>query len=136
MELMKLIAYTDGASRGNPGQAGIGVAIYNEKNEKLKSISQYIGEATNNVAEYKALISALQASQELGAEEIEVFTDSELMVKQIKGEYRVKNEGLKPLFNEAKELIKTFTTVKVTHVRRELNKEADKLANIAIDSQG
>ena len=133
---MKLIAYTDGASRGNPGQAGIGVAIYNEKNEKLKSISQYIGEATNNVAEYKALISALQASQELGAEEIEVFTDSELMVKQIKGEYRVKNEGLKPLFNEAKELIKTFTTVKVTHVRRELNKEADKLANIAIDSQG
>ena len=87
---MKIIAYTDGASRGNPGLAGIGIAFYNEQGEQIKTFSEYIGEATNNIAEYKALIKALEIGKDLGAREMEVYADSELIVKQIKGEYKKK----------------------------------------------
>lgn len=132
---MKIIAYTDGASRGNPGLAGIGIAFYNEQGEQIKTFSEYIGEATNNIAEYKALIKALEIGKDLGAREMEVYADSELIVKQIKGEYKVKNEGLKPLYNVAKASINELSNFKITHVKREFNKEADKLANIAIDSR-
>ena len=131
---MKVIAYTDGASRGNPGLAAIGIAIYDAQGEMIKTHSQFLGEATNNVAEYQALIKALEIAQELGATEIDICADSELVVKQIKGEYRVKNEGLKPLYNKARGLISAFEGFQISHVRREFNKMADKLANLALDN--
>lgn len=130
---MKLIIHTDGAARGNPGPAGIGVIIRKEDGTILAEISQFIGRATNNVAEYTALITALEKAAALGAEEIEVYTDSELVVKQITGEYRVKNEGLKPLYRQVKELANQFSNLRIAHVVRDKNKEADRLANQGID---
>lgn len=130
---MKLIIHTDGAARGNPGPAGIGVIIRKEDGTILAEISQFIGRATNNVAEYTALITALEKAAALGAEEIEVYTDSELVVKQIIGEYRVKNEGLKPLHRKVKSLASQFSNFRIAHVVRDKNKEADRLANKGID---
>lgn len=131
--MKKIIAYTDGASRGNPGKAGIGIALFNEEGEMIKEISDYIGETTNNIAEYTALVVALKAALEMECEEIELVLDSELIVKQIKGEYRVKNQGLKPLYQEAVKLLDQFKSYSIRHVRRENNKKADKLANRGID---
>lgn len=131
---MKVIIYTDGASRGNPGDAGLGVVISGADGQKIGEISEYLGKTTNNVAEYKALIRGLQEAKRAGATEVEVYTDSELMARQINGAYKVKNEGLVPLYHEAKQLLGQFTSGKVIHIRREFNKEADKLANLAIDS--
>lgn len=131
---MKVTIHTDGASRGNPGEAGLGVLIVDEAGQKLAEISEYLGQTTNNVAEYKALIRGLEEAKKLGATEVDVYTDSQLMARQISGEYKVKNQGLIPLYQEAKRLLSQFASGKVTHVPRELNKEADKLANWAIDS--
>lgn len=131
--MSKVIAYTDGASRGNPGDAGIGILLVDEKDNVIKEISDYIGQTTNNIAEYTALVKALKEALEMNFEGIEVISDSELMVKQINGEYQVKSEGLKPLYKEACELLKEFKIFTVRHVRREQNKEADKLANRGID---
>lgn len=131
--MKKIIAYTDGASRGNPGNAGIGILLVDEQDNVIKEISEYIGQTTNNIAEYTALVTALKEALELNYDEIEVISDSELMVKQINGEYKVKNAGLKPLYKEACELLKGFKRFTVRHVRREYNKEADELANIGID---
>jgi ribonuclease HI len=130
---MKLTLYTDGASRGNPGQAGLGIVIYAEDGQKIAEVSEYLGSTTNNVAEYQALIRGLEEAQSLGAKELEVFTDSELMARQINGQYKVKNAGLIPLYQKAKGLLSQFALAKVTHIRREYNKEADKLANMAVD---
>lgn len=130
---MKLVIHTDGAARGNPGPAGIGALIRREDGQVLAEISRFLGHATNNVAEYTALIIALEKAAALGATEVEVFTDSELMVKQIHGEYRVKNEGLKPLYQKVQELAAGFRSFDITHVAREKNKEADRLANRGID---
>lgn len=132
---MKLIAYTDGASRGNPGQAGIGVVIYNEKKEVLIELREYIGEATNNVAEYTAVIRALEAGLDLGGVDLSIFTDSELLTKQILGQYKVKNKGLLPLYQQVLNLKAEYDTFTITHVKREFNKEADKLANQGIDQE-
>lgn len=132
---MKLIIHTDGAARGNPGPAGIGVIIQNDKGEVLHEISGFLGQATNNVAEYTALITALEKAVSLNAQEVQLFTDSELVVKQIKGEYRVKNEGLKPLYQKAKGLIQQLGSFTITHIPREKNKEADRLANRGIDEE-
>lgn len=132
---MKLVIYTDGAARGNPGPAGIGVVIKNDKGEVLQEISSFLGQATNNVAEYTALITALEKAVALNAREVQVFTDSELVVKQIKGEYRVKNEGLKPLYQKAKKLIGQLDGFTITHVPRDKNSEADRLANRGIDEE-
>jgi len=101
--------------------------------EVVKEITEYIGETTNNQAEYLALVAALKAAVELKADSISVRADSELMVKQIKGEYKVKNEGLKPLFNEIRLLLQKFKICNISYVPREMNREADKLANKAID---
>ena len=131
--MSKVIAYTDGASRGNPGDAGIGILLVDEKDNVIKEISDYIGQTTNNIAEYTALVKALKEALEMNFEGIEVISDSELMVKQINGEYKVKNEGLKPLYKEACELLKEFKSFTVRHVRREYNKKADELANRGID---
>lgn len=131
---MKVTIYTDGASRGNPGEAGLGVLIIDEAGNKLAELSEYLGQTTNNVAEYKALIRGLEEAKNLGATQVEVYTDSQLMARQISGEYRVKNQGLIPLYQEAKELLSRFESGNVLHIPRERNKEADKLANLAIDT--
>ncbi|HHY42398.1 MAG TPA: ribonuclease HI family protein [Thermoanaerobacterales bacterium] len=131
--MSKVIVYTDGASRGNPGHAGIGIVFVDEKGNVLNEISEYIGETTNNIAEYTALVTALKNALEMNFDEIEVISDSELMVKQINGEYQVKNQGLKPLYTEACELLKEFKNYTVRHVKREHNQKADDLANRGID---
>lgn len=125
--------YVDGASRGNPGDAGIGVVITTEDGKILKALGKYIGKTTNNVAEYQALITALGEAKSLGGTEIKIFADSELMVKQIKGEYKVKSAGLLPRYQEAKTLLMKFSKYDIIHIKREKNAEADRLANQAID---
>jgi ribonuclease HI len=126
---MKLIINTDGLSKGNPGTAAIGATIKDERGKMLATISQRIGITTNNVAEYTALIAALQKAVKLKATQVEVRADSELMIRQLKGRYKVKSEGLIPLYLEAKQLLMKFQSVKLTYIPRELNAEADKLAN-------
>lgn len=131
---MDIEIYTDGASRGNPGKAGIGVIIYNTDGQVLKKDNESIGVTTNNVAEYKAVIRGLELALELGASGVKLYADSQLLVRQLSGEYRVKNEGLKPLYNKVKELTSNFKNFAAIHIPREENKEADKLANMALDS--
>ncbi|MZQ75110.1 MAG: reverse transcriptase-like protein [Peptoclostridium sp.] len=132
---MKYSVYTDGGSRNNPGEAGIGVVVYNECGDVVKEIGEYIGIATNNVAEYKGLIRGLEEIITLGGSGAEFFLDSELVVKQIKGEYKVKNEELKKLYDAAIGLIGKIDGFKISHVKRNLNKKADALVNMAIDNK-
>ena len=134
MKNKKIIIYTDGAARGNPGPAGAGAFLCDENGKVLAEVADYLGETTNNVAEYKALLAGLRKALDLGAVEASVFADSELMIKQLKGEYRVKNDGLKPLYLQALTLLSKFEKFSLTHVRREKNKEADRLSNEAIDN--
>lgn len=129
----KLIAYVDGAARGNPGEAGAGVVIKNPSEEVVEKLSQYLGKATNNMAEYKALLLALKRAGELGATTLQVYSDSELLVHQINGRYRVRAPHLQKLCQEAIRLIRGFHSVNISHVPREKNSEADEQANIAID---
>ena len=124
--------YIDGAARGNPGPAGIGVLL-KEEGKKIKEVYKYLGDATNNIAEYSALIHGLQEAIALGYKNVELFLDSELVAHQLKGEYRVKNTNMKPLFEKAVNLINNFNSVKITRIDRSNNKEADKLANKAIN---
>ena len=129
---MKLIINTDGLSKGNPGTAAIGATIKDERGTMLATISQRIGITTNNVAEYNALIAALQKAKKMGGTNIEIRADSELMIRQLNGRYKIKSEGLKPLYIEASQLLTKFETVSLKHIPRELNAEADKLANDAV----
>lgn len=124
-----LIIYTDGACFGNPGPMGIGVVVYKEK-KKIMEISEYVGEGTNNRAEYLALIRALEIAKKMEEKEILIRTDSQLIERQIKGEYKVKNEKLKPLKAKADKLISEME-VKVEHITREKNEEADELSKRA-----
>ncbi len=129
-------AYTDGAARGNPGESGIGVIYKDEHGTTLTKLSGYIGEATNNVAEYQALLACLKSASNLKCTRLIVHSDSELMVRQLKGEYKVKDPGLKKLFLKAHGLIgKASFAFEIRHVTRDLNKEADRLANLGIDSR-
>jgi ribonuclease HI len=130
----ELIIFTDGGSRGNPGPAGIGVAIY-ENETLIGQIGEYIGETTNNIAEYKALIRGLEECQRLGVLRVRAYADSELLVKQINGQYKVKNEGLIPLFHEIQFLKVGFDRFEISHIAREKNKVADALANEGMDSR-
>lgn len=130
---MKLIINTDGGSRGNPGPAAIGVVIKDSSGKILKKEKRCIGETTNNQAEYQALIHGLEHSKELGGTELEFLLDSELVVKQMKGEYKVKDAGLAQQFLKAHNLMTQFKKVTFKHVRREMNKEADALVNEALD---
>ena len=123
--------FIDGACSGNPGRAGIGVVI-RSGGEVVKEISKPIGEATNNIAEYSALVYALQEAMIMKARELKVFTDSELLCRQVKGVYKVKNEKLKFLFDQVQCLMNGFERVDISHVRRENNKQADKLATQAV----
>lgn len=132
--MREFVIYTDGACSGNPGPAGIGFVI-KEKNKVLKEVSKSIGQATNNIAEYTALVEALCEAKKLEGELIKVFTDSQLMHRQLIGAYKVKNEVIKKLFDQVQELAGGFAHVEIAHVLREKNKEADKLATQAIKSK-
>jgi ribonuclease HI len=128
----KLVTFTDGGARGNPGPAGIGIVIM-EDGAVLEAYGSYIGETTNNQAEYRALIAALTRAFELGAEEVECKLDSELVVKQMRREYKVRDVGLQTLFLAAWNLCTGFKKVTFSHVRREQNAAADAQVNAAID---
>ena len=130
-EIDKVIAYTDGASRGNPGPAAIGAVLKDTKGNLLASISQRIGTTTNNQAEYRAVIAALQKAIRLGAREVELRADSELVVKQINGKYRVKKAALRPLYQEVVKLIGSLDSFKAVSIPRAQNSDADSLANRA-----
>ncbi len=125
---------TDGASRGNPGPAGIGVVIEPEGGGPPLEFGAYIGETTNNVAEYKALLLGLGEAEKLSPDAVTVLSDSELMVRQLNGEYKVKSAHLRPLFLEAVRRLRRFPSVRIRHVGREENGRADLLANRAIDA--
>lgn len=125
--------FTDGGARGNPGPAGIGVVL--EIGEQKKTFKKYIGTATNNQAEYQAILLGLEMAQAEGAESVVCYLDSELVVKQLNREYKVKNADLAPLFVKVWNLSQSFKKVSFNHVYREDNKEADRLVNEAIDEQ-
>jgi len=124
--------YCDGASSGNPGDAGIGIIIRIPSQDRYLQISEYIGITTNNFAEYTALIKGLERAKAIGSKRIRVFLDSELVVRQINGQYKVKNKGLLPLWIKARSLLQSFKEYKVIHIERGRNKNADKLAKAAI----
>jgi ribonuclease HI len=129
------LLYTDGASRGNPGLAGIGAVLYRQAGgrlEEVDSVSESIGHATNNVAEYKAMLAGLKMVASRDPELLIIRADSELLIKQLKGVYRVRNENLKPLYLEAKRLLGSVPS-RLEHVPREMNVRADELANQALD---
>jgi ribonuclease HI len=130
---VKVVVHVDGGARGNPGPAAVAAVATSPEGAQLAERNAYIGEATNNVAEYKALLLGLELARELGAHEVEVVNDSELVARQICGEYKVKHAGLKPLFLEAMRTLREFDGWAVNSVRREHNARADELVNEALD---
>jgi ribonuclease HI len=127
--------HIDGASRGNPGQAGFGVSVRDPDGTPRAELYGYLGLASNNVAEYQALLHALRWARAQGARRVRVFSDSELIVRQVNGQYRVKHPDMVPLHREATALLRQFETATVSHVRREQNRDADRLANRALDEK-
>lgn len=133
---MKLIIYTDGGARGNPGPAGLGVVIQDGQGKVLRKFGRYLGDnVTNNQAEYEAIIAALEESKKMGGTHLEFCMDSELAMRQLNHIYKVKNHGIQPLFLKVKSLASQFKHVVFKHVPREQNQEADKLVNEAIDNR-
>ncbi len=130
-----LILQFDGGSRGNPGPAGIGVTLTDTTGTPVYELGEFLGHCTNNVAEYTALVRGLAAAKTLGAVKLLVRSDSELVVRQMNGQYKVKSPDLKPLFQKAIALVEEIGDVKVSHVYREGNTRADKLANLAMDTE-
>jgi ribonuclease HI len=133
---MKAKLWTDGGARGNPGPAAYGYVLETEDGTLLAAHGEAIGQATNNVAEYRALVAGLEKAVELGVERVEVVSDSELLVKQMRGDYKVKNEALRELSQEAARLARQLRSVSYTAVRREHNELADRLVNEALDASG
>jgi ribonuclease HI len=131
---MKARLHTDGGARGNPGPAGIGAVLIDESGEVVGEVAEAIGIATNNVAEYRALIAGLELALAKGIMELEVFMDSELVISQVQGKWKIKNKGLQPLALKASSLLKQFESTTLTHVPREENADADKLANQGMDA--
>ncbi len=127
--------YTDGAARGNPGPAGAGAVILNPDGHIVAKIGKFLGDSTNNVAEYMGLILGLKRARAMGIKELEVYSDSELLVKQLAGEYQVKAEHLRPLHDEARQLLQGFSFIQVRHIPREENGAADLMSNRAIDER-
>jgi len=127
------LVMVDGAARGNPGPAGCGAVICDDQGAVVRELSRYLGHATNNVAEYEALVMGLEALIELKRNRIVVQSDSQLLVRQLNGEYRVKDEKLRLLYQRATGLLRQFNSYRIVHVQRELNKAADCLANRGID---
>ena len=128
-----IIAYIDGGARGNPGPAGYGVRVENEAGEPIDELHGGLGVATNNVAEYNGLLAALRWAVDRGERDVLIRADSELLVKQMRGEYKVKHPGLQPLYVRARLLVMELGDVRFEHVRREKNKEADRLSNLGMD---
>ncbi|MBI4042693.1 MAG: ribonuclease HI family protein [Deltaproteobacteria bacterium] len=134
MQRTEMWLYVDGASRGNPGHAGAGALICDHDHTPLFRLKRYLGKTTNNVAEYKALLLGLRKVVTLGVKDLHVRSDSELLVRQLAGIYKVRNEALLPLYFSALKLLQQMDHYDVVHIRREKNEEADRLANLAIDS--
>jgi ribonuclease HI len=127
--------YSDGAARGNPGPAGAGAVLVEPSGQVLDRLGKFLGTQTNNYAEYMGLLLGLKRAQELGVREVEVFADSELMIRQLGGRYQVKSPSLRPLYEEALKLLNAFERVKLVHVPREMNRAADEMSNRAIDER-
>ena len=130
-----LSLYSDGAARGNPGPAGAGAVLVAPGGAIIERLGKFLGRQTNNVAEYTGVLIGLRRARELGARDIEVYADSQLMIRQLSGIYKVKNEGLKPLHAEALSMLRGFGKVKLVHIPREMNGEADEMSNRAIDER-
>jgi len=130
--MRRLTVNVDGGARGNPGPAAIGVVV-RDGNQVLEEAGEKIGEATNNVAEYKALLRGIELARTLGATELELRGDSELVVRQVEGRYKVKNAGMKPLYQEVMKALREVDSWSISHVRREQNADADRLVNEALD---
>lgn len=133
-EIEELIIFADGASQGNPGEAGAGVVITDEKGNIIEELKYFLGKTTNNVAEYRALIFALEKARRIKARRLKIFMDSELIVRQIKGEYKVKDLKLKTLYQEVWKLLQKFPEYTINYIAREKNKRADQLAKEAIST--
>ena len=131
-ERHKVTLYVDGSCKGNPGEGGAGVVIKDEQERAVAHIKRYLGSVTNNIAEYQALILGLQEAKQLGAQEVVIYLDSELVVNQINGVYRVRDRKLKTLEEEVRELLKHFARWEIKHIPREKNREADNLAREAV----
>ena len=131
---MRSVLYTDGGARGNPGPAGIGVVLENSEGEVVAEIAEEIGYATNNVAEYRALIAGLELALEHGCNELEVRIDSKLVAMQVEGRWKIKSDSLRSLAVKARSLVDRFGQVSISHVPRLENARADRLANIGMDS--
>lgn len=133
---MKLILYTDGGSRGNPGPSGAGAVVYDKNHKVIKKYAEFLGTGTNNQAEYKALILGLEKAKKLGGTELDCYLDSKLIVEQLNRKYKIKNPALGFLFIKVWNLLQNFKTVNFYHISREKNKIADTLVNKALDEQG
>jgi ribonuclease HI len=132
---MHLNIYTDGASRGNPGHAAVGIIVKDDNFRILAEVSRYIGITTNNVAEYQAVLIALETVHSFGAISVTLFTDSELVCRQLMAKYRVKSKNILPLYNKVISMTAHFESFSVIYIKREQNAEADRLANIALDNE-
>lgn len=132
----KAVVYIDGGSRGNPGDAAFGVFACDGDSRPLAAFGRFLGTMTNNEAEYSGLLAALEWAQQEDVQHLHVLSDSQLMVRQMNGQYRVKSPNLKPLFETAKQRARGFPRFVIEHVRREGNVEADRLANLAMDARG
>lgn len=133
--LTRLVIFSDGASRGNPGPAGAGAVLSTPEGRVVARIGKFLGIQTNNVAEYEGVIIALEKALEIGARDLEIRADSMLVIMQLRGEWKLKHPGLKPYFDKARELLRRFDRTNLQHVRRELNAEADEMSNRAIDER-
>jgi ribonuclease HI len=131
----RLRVYSDGAARGNPGLSGAGAVLVEPSGQVVDRLGKFLGVQTNNYAEYMGLLIGLRRAKDLGVREIEVFADSELMIRQLGGRYQVKSATLRPLYEEAVRLLNDFSRVKLVHVPREMNKAADEMSNRAIDER-
>jgi ribonuclease HI len=134
--MSRLTVNVDGGARGNPGPAAVGVVVRDGGGELLEERGEQIGEATNNVAEYRALLLGLELARKHGGTELELIGDSELVVRQVEGRYKVKNAGMKKLYDEVKRALRGFDSWSIRHVRREQNADADRLVNQALDADG
>ncbi len=131
----KLSVYSDGAARGNPGLSGAGAVLVEPSGQVIDKLGKFLGKQTNNYAEYMGLLLGLRRARALGAKEVEVFADSELMIRQLGGRYQVKSPSLRPLYDEALKLLEGFSRTRLVHVPREMNKAADEMSNRAIDEK-
>lgn len=131
----KLRVCTDGAARGNPGPAGAGAVLFDEEGAVVERLGRYLGSQTNNIAEYEGLLLGLRRALELGAREVEVVADSELMIRQLEGRYKVRAAHLLPLWEESRQLLSRFERARLVHVLRDLNRDADEMSNRAIDER-